>query len=437
MQSQTLALIAAPGTDASRPCWWEPMLRAWPGPVPKVDFLTPEQVLSSSRALKPAQAWDAAAVAPFAGSTGSMLYRVIDVLQQALVPTVLLLGDDPDQEARLEGFNAGSVVTQRAANDPRTTAGLLFGLAQRQPAVRSLDQSIRMAQSFQGETSAEIDRLHQELLLAAKVQRDFLPKRMPMLDGVQCSVLYRPAGFVSGDTYDVCQLDEYHIGFFLADAMGHGVPAALMTLYIAGSIPRKEIGVGGANGYRLIPPAESLQRLNAELADSIAGPARFATAICGLIDTRTGLITLAAAGHPPPLRVGPHGVRPINVSGMLLGVVPEFEYQQVTVRLEEDEILVVHSDGIESAFARNARPGEAGTRPIPPHFHHFAAMRRGDALASLGAAMDRLADDLDAQTGSLHQDDDVSVLTFQTTCVRETGTTGSARHHSTDAHSPG
>jgi serine phosphatase RsbU (regulator of sigma subunit) len=433
MQSQSLALIATPGTEASRPAWWEPILRAWPGAAPKFEVLSPEQVLSSSRALKPTQSWDAAVVAPFAGSTDSMLYKVVDVLQQALVPTLLLLGEDKAQEARLDGFNPGSVVTQRATTDPRTIAGLVFGLSQRQSAIRSLDQSIRLAQSFQGETAAEIDRLHQELLLAAKVQRDFLPKRMPMLDGVQCSVLYRPAGFVSGDTYDVCQLDEYHIGFFLADAMGHGVPAALMTLYISGSIPRKEIGVGPGASYRLIPPAESLQRLNAELADSIAGPARFATAVCGLIDTRTGLITLAAAGHPPPLRVGPHGVRPINVSGMLLGVVPDFEYQQVTVRLEEDEILVVHSDGIESAFARNSRPGEAGTRPIPPHFHHFAQMRRGDALASLGAAMDRLADDLDAQTGSLHQDDDVSVISFQTTCVREPGASAAARLHAADA----
>ena len=133
-------------------------------------------------------------------------------------------------------------------------------------------------------------------------------------------------------------------------------------------------------------------------------------------------VTLAAAGHPPPLRIGPHGVRPVNVSGMLLGVVTDFEYQQVTVRLEEDELLVIHSDGIEAAFARNVRPGEAGTRPIPPHFAHLARMRQGEALGSLGAAMDRLVDDLDAQAGSLHQDDDVTVLTFQTTSVREPGT---------------
>ncbi|MBX3402601.1 MAG: serine/threonine-protein phosphatase [Phycisphaeraceae bacterium] len=428
MQSHSLALIAPAGSEASRPGWWEPILRAWPGVPPRVEHLSPEQVLSTSRALKPSQTWDAAAVAPFPASQDSLLYKLADVLQQALVPTLLLLDDNPDHNARLEGFNPGSIVTQRATVDPRSLAGLLFGLSQRQPAVRALDQTVRMTQSFQGETAAEIDRLHQELLLAAKVQRDFLPKRMPMLDGLGCSVLYRPAGFVSGDTYDVCQLDEYHIGFFLADAMGHGVPAALMTLYISGSIPRKEIGPGPHGGYRLIPPAESLKRLNAELADSIAGPARFATAICGLVDVRTGLITLAAAGHPPPLRIGPHGVRPINVSGMLLGVVPDFEYQQVTVRLEEDEILVIHSDGIESAFARNARPGEAGTPPIPPHFAHFAQMRRGDALASLGAAMDRLADDLDAQTGSLHQDDDVTVLAFQSTCVRETTRAGAIDH---------
>ncbi len=437
MHSHSLALIAPAGCEVSRPAWWQAMLRSWPGTPPTVEHLTPEQVLLSSKALLPARSWDAAVVAPLAGALDSTLYRVIDVLQQSLVPTVLLVGDSPAQESRLDGFNAGSVVTQRVTADPGTLAGLVYGLAQRQPAIRSLEQSIRLAQSFQGETSAEIERLHQELLLAAKVQRDFLPKRMPMLDGVQCSVLYRPAGFVSGDTYDVCQLDEDHIGFFLADAMGHGVPAALMTLYIAGSIPRKEIGIGlggGSAGYRLIPPAESLQRLNAELAQSIAGPARFATAVCGLIDIRTGLITLAAAGHPPPLRIGPHGVRPVNASGMLLGVVPDFEYKQVTVRLEEDELLVIHSDGIEAAFGRNIAPSETGARPIPAHFAHLARMRQGEALGSLGAAMDCLVDDLDAQSGSLHQDDDVTVLTFQTTSVLERGAGASRCEFSVDSH---
>ena len=413
MLPNAIVLIATDESQAARPSWRESVFRHWPsgGAHPNLEVISPEQLLSDSRTLSGLKNWDAAILAPLTNRTDTVAYRVLDVLQQANVPTIMLV-DGPLN--RLESFHPGSVMAQPIDAPPAAIAGMLFALAQRQSAVRSLDQSLKLAHSFQGETAAEIDRLHAELLLAARVQRDFLPKHMPAVDGLDCGVLFRPAGFVSGDTYDVCRLDEYHVGFFLADAMGHGVPAALMTLYIAGSLPRKEID---ANGYRLVPPAESLKRLNSELHQSIAGPARFVTAICGIIDTRTGLIDLACAGHPPPLRISDRGVRPVEVSGMLLGVVEDFDYQQATIRLEEDELLVIHSDGIEAAFS--PRNGSQNQHNPHAYLSSLSAMRRGDSLDSLHSAMERLSSDLDNQVGSFHQDDDLTILAFQTTCRRE------------------
>lgn len=415
MRPLNIALIANADTDAATDGWWEPVFRHWPPGVmpPKLELVTPESLLSSGKAVRAAQTWDAAILAPAPRNLDSAACRVLDLLHQALVPTLLLVADPME---RLDQFHAGAVVPQPIDGDPRATAAMVYALAQRQPAVRSLDQNLRLSQSFQGETAAEIDRLQQELLLAAKVQRDFLPKHMPMSDTFEGAVLFRPASFVSGDTYDVCQLDEHHIGFFLGDAMGHGVPAALMTLYVTGSLPRREVT---KNGVRLIPPGESLERLNAELHDSIAGPTRFVTAVCGIVDTRTGVITLACAGHPPPLRVSEHGVKPVEVSGMLLGVVPDSKYPQVSIKLEENELLVLYSDGVEAAFSGRHLPADGIARPTPTHFMHMAAMRRGDALASLSAAMEHLAADIDAQAGSFHQDDDLTVLAFQTHGVRE------------------
>ena len=415
MQPLSIVLIAAGGSEASRPGWWDGIFRHWPAQStpPKLELLTAEQVLSDSRATVAIKACDAAIVAPVSKHSNdeTCVYRVLDVLQQATVPALMLVDGPLD---RLDEFHPGSVLAQALDSPPQALAGMVYALAQRQGSVRALDQSLKMAHSFQGETAAEIDRLHGELLLAARVQRDFLPKHMPVVDGVECGVLFRPAGFVSGDTYDVCRLDEFHVGFFLADAMGHGVPAALMTLYISGSFPRKEIDKGG---YRLVPPAESLRRLNRELHHSIAGPARFVTAICGIIDTRTGLIDLACTGHPPPLRVSRHGVRAVDVSGMLLGVVEDFEYQQTTSRLEEDELLVIHSDGIEAAFSPTKPDhSRAGNKA---YLTHLASMRRGESLDSLLSAMERLGVDLDNQAGSFHQDDDLTILAFETTSKRE------------------
>ncbi len=415
MRTLTIALIANADSAAARTGWWEGIFKHWPAGAtpPKLELVTPESMFSSGKSLRAAQHWDAAILAPVPWPLESGVCRALDILQQALVPTVLLLNGHSEE---LESFHPGSVITRALDADQTATAAMIFALAQRQPAVRSIDQTLRLSQSFQGETAAEIDRLQQELLLAAKVQRDFLPKHMPMCDTLEAAVLFRPASFVSGDTYDVTQLDEHHIGFFLGDAMGHGVPAALMTLYVTGSLPRREVT---RNGVRLIPPGESLERLNAELHDSIAGPTRFVTAICGMIDTRTGLITLACAGHPPPLRISAQGVRPVDVSGMLLGVVPDSKYPQVTIRLEENELLVLYSDGVEAAFSGRHLAADGIARPAPTHFMHLAGMRRGAALASLGAAMEHLAGDIDAQAGSFHQDDDLTVLAFQCTGVQE------------------
>ena len=104
---------------------------------------------------------------------------------------------------------------------------------------------------------------------------------------------------------------------------------------------------------------------------------------------------------------------------MLLGVLPDSKYPQVTIKLEEDELLVLYSDGIEGAFAARHLPSADTSSPIPPHFTHLASMRRGEAAESLDAAMEYLAESLDSQAGSFHQDDDLTVLAFQTLCVED------------------
>ena len=77
---------------------------------------------------------------------------------------------------------------------------------------------------------APFDKLDEELRLAARIQCEFLPQEFPTMAGVGFDVLYRPAGYVSGDTYDVQQIDDRLVAFYVADAVGHGVPAALLTM---------------------------------------------------------------------------------------------------------------------------------------------------------------------------------------------------------------
>ena len=75
-------------------------------------------------------------------------------------------------------------------------------------------------------TSAMVDNLTEQLRMAGLVQRDFLPSQLPNCDEVQWATIFLPAEWVSGDIYDILRIDEQHIGFYVADAVGHGMPAA-------------------------------------------------------------------------------------------------------------------------------------------------------------------------------------------------------------------
>src|SRR4051794_26024267 len=143
-------------------------------------------------------------------------------------------------------------------------------------------------------------KMDDELRLAARLQQDFLPKSMPQVGRVRFHTLFRPAGYVSGDLYDVMRLDEQRVGFYMADAVGHGVPAALLTMFIKHALQTKEIDPRG-RGYRLLEPGETLRRLNERLIDQNLSHSTFATALYGTIDVDTLQVTVARAGHPHPI----------------------------------------------------------------------------------------------------------------------------------------
>jgi serine phosphatase RsbU (regulator of sigma subunit) len=193
-----------------------------------------------------------------------------------------------------------------------------------------------------------LQRIDEELRLAARLQQDFLPRKLPSIGPVKFHTLFRPAGHVSGDLYDVMRLDENHVGFYMADAVGHGMPAALLTMFLKQALVTKEIT---PQGYRLLEPAATMARLNDALVEQNLSHATFATAIYGYINTATNEVTLSRGGHPSPLVLTATGeLRAIESDGSLLGIFPAEKFEQARVTLQPGERLLLYSDGIEFAF---------------------------------------------------------------------------------------
>src|SRR5262249_45945416 len=138
------------------------------------------------------------------------------------------------------------------------------------------------------------------------------------LPGWSFAVHYLLCGRVGGDFYDVFRLDEQHVGLYVADAMGHGVPASLLAIFVKKGVRAKEIF---GNQYRLLPPGEVLKRLNADLVEQALAEHPFITMAYALVNVSDGTFRFARAGHPYPLYIPREGEPQFwKLPGSLLGV---------------------------------------------------------------------------------------------------------------------
>lgn len=217
---------------------------------------------------------------------------------------------------------------------------------QLQEANRSLVEQSEQLQQANRQLQQAQQLVHLELELAQRVQWSFLPQELPAVRRVRFAAHYRPYGLVGGDFYDVFRLDENHVGFYVADVMGHGVPAALLTIFLKQGVRPKEIQ---GKGYRLLSPGEVLHRLNHDLLKQEMTDIPFVTMVYGMIDCRDGTVYWSHAGHPYPLHIpreGPPELWPGD--GGILGVKPgDFAVQ--TRCLASGDKLLLYTDGLEGS----------------------------------------------------------------------------------------
>jgi len=333
--------------------------------------------------------------------------RLADKLCESLCPALVLVPEGHERASIL--LRGQGILCEPWDIEADEAAIMLWTLAQRQPAVQQVTSELRLTEMSINGVHSEIAKLHEELQSAATIQREYMPQSVPTIDGLDIAIVYRPASYVSGDIYDIVELDEHRTGFFLADAVGHGVPAALMTMVISQGLHKVE-GVG--KGSRVVPPSEALAKLNNAMTKNTASNGRFATAVYGIYDKRSSELTLAGAGHPAPILVHADGsaVGRIESQGPLLGVFPDVSFGETTVKMSPNDVLVLFSDGFEVAFPKHDAVGDDRKRPTEQYISELTAA--GNTGGMLEHAVSTLEGQLDAQLGSLHQPDDITALFF-------------------------
>jgi phosphoserine phosphatase RsbU/P len=302
--------------------------------------------------------------------------RLRAALKESLVP-LLFITDDHSPATRLASLEAGA--------DTYLLRPFVPGelLAQAQALLRIKDLHDRLA-----DKSAEVQRINkrlkeayqqidQELELAQRIQMSFLPQKLPEVPGLRFGVHYTLCGRVGGDFYDAFRLDEQHVGFYVADAMGHGVPASLLAIFVKKGVRSKEIF---GQSYRLVPPGEVLALLNRDLIGQALSENPFITMAYGLVNSANGSLTLARAGHPYPLLVPRRGEPEfLQTQGSLLGIF-ETSFPDQTRAMQAGDKLLFYSDGIDGGRFGDCTAGKAlwtcaarhGDLPIQEMVEHLA-----------------------------------------------------------------
>jgi phosphoserine phosphatase RsbU/P len=193
----------------------------------------------------------------------------------------------------------------------------------------------------------------EQLRLAGQIQLDLLPEPIIEADPLSVSTLFLPADYVSGDIYDVSRLDEDHFSFSIADATGHGVPAALLTFLIKNSLRGKEIA---ADSYRILEPDEVLRRLNQELVSSDLSQCHFVTGLHAVFERPARRLRWARGGAPYPVLLRPGELpRQLRSAGGLVGAFENQKFEIATHTFEQGDTLLLYTDGLEALLLGRER----------------------------------------------------------------------------------
>lgn len=212
-----------------------------------------------------------------------------------------------------------------------------------------LNTAYKKLNTAYGKLKDKDDIISKDLELARKVQTSMLPSNLSKLTFLEFSINYQPMSTIGGDIYDICEINDHYVRIFLADATGHGVQAALVTMILNTEYAKLKYESS---------PSELLFKFNNILIDNYSSVYVCFTGVVLDIDYKNKKILFSSAGHPDQILIDSKSVVKMNAAGRLLGVVPDSEYENKIYKIGDDTKLFLFTDGIYEQF--NAKDEEFG-----------------------------------------------------------------------------
>ncbi len=332
-----------------------------------------------------------------AGKTVSKSYQVVkDIERRRLwVVSPETPGWDPEVEAQFSTLDSAAILIGR---DPSYILSLGIKHHGSEEDLRVLLETIRAAVGMKLREQILASQMRQ----ARVIQQSLLPSPLPALEGFDIAAVSHPAEEVGGDVYDVQHVEDGVIGLMVADASGHGLPAALQARDVV-------IGMrmGQANGEKITATVSRLNRVinNSGLAS------RFISLFYGEIE-QSGNLVYVNGGHCLPLLLTPDNeVFELKSSGPVLGPLPDAVYRRGYVTVKPGEVLVIYTDGVTERHHPDSHEHEAKVKEFGLEGLVATTLKYMDRPAAEIA--EKIVAAVRKYGGGLPFDDDVSLLVLK------------------------
>jgi serine phosphatase RsbU (regulator of sigma subunit) len=188
------------------------------------------------------------------------------------------------------------------------------------------------------EVRRQRDEYESDLLLAAQVQRQVLP-RAPIVPGLELAAFMQTARLLGGDYYDFFQISDEIVDVVIADVSGKGAAASLLMPSLAVALRLR--------AHELSGPAAILKDLD-ECLKQITRPATFVTMFYARFNTKLRTLEYANGGHNPPLLLRPQTGESLLLenAGPIMGILPSAEFSNTLISLKANDVITLFTDGV-------------------------------------------------------------------------------------------
>ncbi|GBF38516.1 ammonium transporter [Leptospira johnsonii] len=253
--------------------------------------------------------------------------------------------------------------------------------------------NIKEKETLAVELEHNLSLLQSDLSTARKIQSGIISQEDKLTGELEITVRYLPLTEVGGDFFDIMELRPGLTRVFLADATGHGVQAALLTMAIKAIYESLKRGIYSVT--------EILFHLNNEFLHTFKNLNQFFTCIVVDIDTNLNLIRYSSAGHVPQYLIQDQEIHSLEKTGRIMGVIPNTKYTSNEMKFTQDSKLILFTDGLFEQW--NSHKEEFGEERVEKIVGNLKGIPMGEGI-------DQILKKLDEFLAGSPKQDDISVL---------------------------